>query len=103
MDLNQGLACQSRCEQDVRALIRLIQNNVRLSPTGASLIRSSRTGGIMGAGFAIILGGLFVVWGIITPHLHFITVLGAVYFVYGLISLVRVMRIVAPTTPAATD
>ena len=64
VDFPQGLACPSRCEADVKDLITLIQNNVKLSSTSTSLVGGVRRGGVIGAGFNLVLGVLFVMWGL---------------------------------------
>ncbi len=99
VDLDKGLACRSRCEQDVRGLIALIQNNVRLSPASTGLIQANRRGGINSAVFVLVLGAAFVVWGFTASYMRFISLLGAIYAVYGLISLVRALRITVPAAP----
>jgi len=76
-------------------LIRLIENNLRLSPTTSSLIQASRRGDIIGAGFPLVLGAIFAGWGF-HDNLSFIVALGAVFLFFGLISLIRILRITAP-------
>jgi hypothetical protein len=76
-------------------LITLIQNNVKLSSTSTSLVGGVRRGGVIGAGFNLVLGVLFVMWGL-RDDISFITALGAVFVLFGLVSLFRVLRITAP-------
>jgi hypothetical protein len=95
VDLSQGLACKSRCEEDAQKLIRLIQDNIKLSPTSSSLIRASRRGGLIAAAFYIVIGLLFAGWGI-HDDMSLIIALGACMGIFGVVSLVRVLRITAP-------
>ena len=40
-DLTKGLACRGRCEDDVRAVIELVDRNIKLQPTAARLIQEA--------------------------------------------------------------
>ncbi len=96
VDLSQGLACKSRCEEDVQTLIRLIQNNIKLSPTSSRIIRASRRGGMITAGFYMVLGAMFIGWGL-HDRMSFIVAMGACFIVFGGIALIRVLRITSPS------
>lgn len=98
VDLTQGLACRARCEEDVAGLIRLIQDNLRLAPTSASLMQGLRRGSVNAAVFQMIFGALFLAWGLY-DEMTFIIALGAAFFLFGLVSLARALRITAPKTP----
>jgi hypothetical protein len=95
VDLSQGLACKERCEEDVRSLIRLIQNNIKLSPTSSSIIRASRRGGLIASTFYIVLGVMFAGWGL-HDDMSLIIAMGVCFVIFGVISVVRVLRIIAP-------
>ncbi len=93
VDLDKGLACRGHCEEDVQNLIRLIQNNLRLSPVSSSLIRAGRRGGMLAAGFSLTMGIMFVVWGLYNSRLFFFIAMGALFIVYGLLQMVRISRL----------
>ena len=95
VDLSQGLACKSRCEDDVNSLIRLIQNNIKLSPTTSNIIRASRRGGMLSASFYIVLGVMFAGWGL-HDEISLIAAIGICFLVFGVITLIRVLRITSP-------
>lgn len=94
VDLGKGLACKGRCEEDVRALIAMIDRSVSMQGTTERILRGSGRAGmmvsvmylLMGATFLffgrygrdepvpflMIMGGLFIVWS----FLHFRRALG---------------------------
>ena len=41
-DVGKGLACRGRCEEDVRAVVALIDRNIKLSPQTTRLLESGR-------------------------------------------------------------
>jgi hypothetical protein len=83
VDLTKGLACRGHCEADAQAIIQLIDRNIQLSSTSSRVVQTSR-GIRSGAGiFHIIMGVLFVVWGLTTDYLRFIIVLGVGFIGYG--------------------
>ena len=94
VDLERGLACRSRCEEDVTGLIQLIQNNVRYSATSVRLLQASRRGGIIGASFCIVLGALFAGFGW-KDELTFLEASGGCFALYGVVALVRTLSITA--------
>ena len=95
VDLSQGLACKSHCEQDVQNLIRLIQNNIKLSSASSSIIGASRRGGVIASAFYIVLGLMFTGWGV-HDAMSLTIAMGVCFAIFGVISLVRVLRITAP-------
>ncbi len=107
-DLSQGLACKVRCEDDVQNLIQLIRNNIKLSPASFHMIKTARRNGMLGGSLLLIVGALFVAWGI-SEGISFSIPLGACFALFGLISLTRALLITAPAfhskagPDAATD
>jgi uncharacterized membrane protein HdeD (DUF308 family) len=79
----------------VKNLIRLIQSNVSVSPTASGLIRASRRTGVISGVFYVVLGFMFAGWGLY-GGLSFIAALGGAFVVFGIVTVVRVLRI----TPA---
>ncbi|MDB6148813.1 MAG: hypothetical protein JWQ44_261 [Chthoniobacter sp.] len=61
----------------------------------SSLIQATRRGGLISAGFYVVVGTLFVAWGS-RDGMSFIMALGIAFLVFGIISAVRVLRIAAP-------
>ena len=94
VDLSKGLACKSRCEEDVQNMIQLIDNNIKLSPTSTSIIRASRIGGLIASVFYIVIGLMFTGWGY-HDDMSLIIALGMCITIYGVVSLVRMLRITA--------
>jgi len=98
-DQGRGLACKGRCEDDVRSIVALIDQNVRLSRTSASVLVSHRRTSTLAHGFALIMGLVFVVWGIVSPWqpFNFALIMGSLFALYGLVQLIRAARLVQPT------
>ena len=99
VDLERGLACRNRCEEEVAGLIQLIQNNVRYSETSVRLLRASRRGGVMGASFAFLLGALFAWFGR-RDGIVFLEAAGGCYGLYGIVALIRTLWVTAKTPKA---
>lgn len=93
VDLGRGLACRGRCEEDVRALIGLIDRNVRLSPQTGRILESSRKVRLSAATFNLVTGGLFIAWGLTDrERFGFIIILGACFVAYGLFGLFQARK-----------
>jgi|SRR5579883_1015470 len=103
VDLSKGLACRGHCEDDVRALIALIERNIKLSPQTSRLVESSRQ---MRSGaniFNLILGAIFVAWGLTNiDRFSFLVILGACFLAYGIFGLFQARKTTNKTTPPNT-
>lgn len=95
VDLGKGLACKGRCEDDAKALIALVQSNLRTAPSVNALLRKGRSAGLQLAGLYLLLGLVFLAWDLASERLQFTGVLGGLFFLYGIILTVRAIR--APT------
>ena len=85
VDLAKGLACRGHCEADAQALIQLIDRNIQLSSNASRAVQQSRSVR-SGAGiFHIIMGVLFVIFGIRDfDRLNLIVFMGAGFIAYGI-------------------
>ena len=93
VDLGKGLACRDHCEEDVRALIAMIDRNVKLSPQTTRLLESGRKIRSSTAVFNLVIGGIFIAWGLTDmDRFSFIAVLGGCFFAYGLFGLFQARR-----------
>lgn len=89
VDLGGGLACLGRCEDRVRALIRLMDAQIRISPIAAQGSNLFATAGML---FAI--GAIFLGWGLwCGPGYGFVVALGAVFLAMGIFSVASASRI----------
>lgn len=94
VDQGKGLACRGHCEEDVRALIGLIDNNIRLSSRIDQTLESGRRSRSSAAGFNLVTGFVFIGWGLSDPaRVEFLIILGACFLAYGAFGLVRVLRL----------
>jgi len=85
VDLGKGLACRDHCEDDVRALIALIDRNIRLSPQATQLLESGRKIRSSTAIFNSIIGAILIAWGLTDmERFSFIAILGGCFLAYGL-------------------
>ena len=85
VDLGKGLACRDQCEDDVRALIALIDRNIRLSPQATQLLESGRKIRSSTAIFNSIIGAILIAWGLTDmERFSFIAILGGCFLAYGL-------------------
>src|SRR5207302_6215916 len=96
VDLDKGLACRGRCEEDARAVIALIDRNIRFEPTVSSIIARTRRGRVGAAVFYFVCGAAFIAWGFTMPELHVILFLGVAFVLYGLFTLWQVRQTPQP-------
>ena len=91
VDLGKGLACKNRCEEDVRSLIALIDNNVAMRATSQKLIQGSGRAGIVSSIFFFLMGTAFLVSGIVFWERRglFPVVMGALFIAWSLFGLFR--------------
>jgi hypothetical protein len=91
VDLGKGLACKNRCEEEVRSLIALIDNNVAMRATSQKLILGSGRAGIVGSLFLLLMGTIFLVSGIVWWERRglFPVVMGALFILWSLFGFIR--------------
>ena len=97
-DVGKGLACRGRCEEDVRAVVALVDRSIKLSPQTTRLLESGRklrSGGAMsGAIFNLITGAIFMAWGVTEmEQLRFLAILGGCFLAYGLFGLFQAWKL----------
>ena len=89
-EVPKGLACRGRCEEDVRTVVALIDRNIKLSPKTAEILESSRKVRSSSAIFNLVIGVVFVAWGLSNmERFSFVVVLGACFLVYGIFGLLQ--------------
>src|SRR6266446_1281356 len=90
VDLDKGLACRNRCEDEVKLLNALVAANIQLTAkTPALLSRTSRSY-LWSGGQSIVIGAVFLAWGLTTePRPDFVVAIGAVLVAFGLFTMAR--------------
>ncbi len=63
-DLEFGLACTGRCEDQVRRLNQLVERNMRIAPVSEQLIGAQPRSYLAAAAFSITAGSIFVAMGL---------------------------------------
>jgi|SRR5579859_2037959 len=97
VDLGKGLACRGRCEEDVRALIQLIDHNIKLSPASSRLLQAGGSARIAGSLFFLACGLVFLIFGLSdNQRFSFAAVLGGCMIAYGLFTLWWAKRVSEP-------
>jgi hypothetical protein len=93
VDLTKGLACRNRCEEDTRAVIKLIEQNIKISDRATTLLES-RKGAVGGAStFNLVIGAIFVMWGFTDPdRLMFLIIVGVCFIGFGAFSFLKSRR-----------
>jgi hypothetical protein len=98
VDLGKGLACRGHCEEDVRALITLIDRNIKLSPQSTQLVQSGYRNRFATAFFLSAMGIIFLIWGLKDwDRFSLIAILGICFMAYGLYTLVQTLRVAQKT------
>ena len=92
VDIGKGLACRGHCEEDVRAVVSLIDRNIKIAPRTSQILETSRKVRSSAAIFNLIIGGLFLIWGLTSDHLSFIAVLGVAFLIFGIVGLFQARR-----------
>ena len=94
VDLGKGLACHGRCEEDAKAVIALIDQNIKMSPKAVKLLdvgRRARTGT---ATFNFVMGAIFVLWGLSdTDRFMFLIIIGVWFLGFGAFSIIQCRRV----------
>ena len=92
-DVGKGLACRGRCEEDVRAVVALVDRNIKFSPQTARILDSGRKIRSSAATFNLVTGAIFIAWGFSdTERFSFIIILGACFLAYGIFGLFQARR-----------
>ena len=100
-DLDKGLACRSRCEEDVEALIRLVQRNIQLEPTTTRLVQAGSSARRLASLFFFLIGAVFLFYGWTHEEgPEFLTFLGGIFIVYAIIHAVWSRRLAVPKAHA---
>ena len=95
-DLSKGLACRGHCEDDVRAVIELVDRNIKLQPTATRLIQAGGSARLAGSLFFLASGAVFLIYGLTSERgMHLITILGLCFLAYGIFHLLWSRRIAA--------
>jgi hypothetical protein len=93
VDLGKGLACRGRCEDDAQAVIKLIDQNIKISDRAATLLDARKGAGGGASTINLITGAIFVVWGITDPErLMFLIILGVCFIGFGAFSFFKSRR-----------
>jgi hypothetical protein len=97
LDLGKGLACKGRCEQDVGALISLIDNNVKRSSLSEHILSGARSNRYLGAFFYLLFGSLFIGFAAYrysvekdTEAVFFFGAMGSFFMIFGVILFLKV-------------
>lgn len=94
VDLQKGLACRNRCEDEARAVIALIDQNIKISPRTAQLLDAGKSARARAATFHFVMGAIFVVWGFTDPdRFIFLIILGVCFLMFGAFSILQARRI----------
>lgn len=64
VDVGDGLACEHRCEDQVRAINGLMNRSIRLAPMSEHVYGRYPRGQFMAASFAIVAGVIFMMLGL---------------------------------------
>lgn len=94
VDLGRGLACRGQCEGEVRALIDLVDRNVRLGPKTEAIMDRAGGARIAATVFFFGMGALFLGWSWL--EMRQLTLVGAIgigFMAYGCFHLMLTLRL----------
>ena len=93
VDLGKGLACRGHCEEDAKAMIQLIERSIKFSPKTENfenIVQTGRRARTSGAIMNIILGIIFMVWGISMFHTTIIIfIMGVCFMAFGVYAFLK--------------
>jgi len=85
IDLGKGLACRDHCENDAKAVIELIERNIKLTSRAESNLAAGHRIRNGTAVFNLVIGVVFLGWGIADSNrLPLLIVLGFFFIVYAI-------------------
>ncbi len=93
VDLGKGLACKNQCEEEVENLISYTKRNIQDTSKTEKIIDAGKTGMFLTSLFNMILGIAFIIWGLVSNGISFISIIGGLFVVYGIITLIRNLRV----------
>ena len=97
VDVNKGLACRGTCEEDVRLIVQLIDQNIKLMSTTSRLIEGGGSARTAASIFNIACDVIFLILGLLNwPRYDFAFLLGICFLAYGLYSIFWSRRISMP-------
>jgi hypothetical protein len=92
-DIGKGLACRSRCEEDARAIVQVVDRNIRLGAKSEALLHASQRSRLGAGLFYLVLGGVFLVGGLMDrERFTILIVLGGCMIAFGLFYLLAVPK-----------
>ena len=94
VDMDRGLACRDRCEDEVSALIALIDQNIRYSPIGKNVMGNLKTNAYVQASFLLTAGVVFLLTAVkmgMVAEIPGLVGMGLIF--YGCYAFWRGMRI----------
>jgi hypothetical protein len=89
----KGLACKGKCEADVQNLIALVDQNVAMRSTSASLVRGTPSGLYAAFLLYFIMGGAFIWMGSEHDGLSPILFIGVAFLGFGIYTLIRAQKL----------
>jgi len=104
VDLGKGLACKGHCEEDVKAVMQLIDRSIQRSPYHEKVLDTARGNRYLGPLFPLVAGALFLGFASYDcfqsgfESVDFLTGgLGLCFLILGLITLRNAARFPTPT------
>jgi hypothetical protein len=101
VDLGRGLACKGRCEDQVRALISLVDRSRAAGARSAVVIKRNISTLFVTATFTAVIGSFLLGWGVFRDFELFTTGLGTIFLIYGGLLLLRAWRTQKDDEPKA--
>ncbi|SRR6266851_8887872 len=90
IDLGKGLACRDQCEDEVKAIMALVAENIRMAGKTPALLRKNRHSYLWSGAYYMVAGAVFLAWGLSTePRLDFVIAIGGVGLAFGVVTVVR--------------
>lgn len=87
VDLGKGLACKNYCEEEVKGLIHISQENIQSSSDTSKILRSTKAVGPITSKLFIAVGIIFIIFSILPgiPVIPFFSI-GALFILCWIIS-----------------
>jgi hypothetical protein len=89
VDLDKGLACRGRCEEDVRQII----DNLKYARASTQMLKGSGKAAFANSFFLLAAGATFSVMGITLRFDPLLITLGSIFLIFGGYILVRAGKI----------
>lgn len=92
-ELDGGLACRGKCEQEATNLIKYVRESVRRGDLQIAMTDSYRKNAFYPPLLLLTVGAAYMYWSYTTEGLGSAGLVGGLFLIFGVLSLLRAVRL----------